>query len=110
MVISDQRHAEISQKQDGCNMYVIMKTVCPPGYHHHGFVATHALDHKELPQSHCSDNREGKLFSYIYITDEMKSISPKEKLHASRTLLKNKFSQLCKSYNGPHLWNTIVLS
>ena len=22
---------------------VIMKTMCPPGYHHNGFVATHAL-------------------------------------------------------------------
>ena len=26
-------------------MYVIMKTMCPPGYHHNGFVATHALGH-----------------------------------------------------------------
>ena len=25
-------------------MYVIMKTMCPPGYHHNGFVATHALE------------------------------------------------------------------
>ena len=25
--------------------YVIMKTMCPPGYHHNGFVATHALGH-----------------------------------------------------------------
>ena len=44
-------------------MYVIMKTMCPPGYHHNGFVATHALGHMmyinrtscaqvhELPQS-----------------------------------------------------------
>ena len=31
-----------------------MKTMCPPGYHHNGFVATHAL---------CGDNREGTLFS-----------------------------------------------
>ena len=22
-----------------------MKTMCPPGYHHNGFVATHALAH-----------------------------------------------------------------
>ena len=22
-----------------------MKTMCPPGYHHSGFVATHALGH-----------------------------------------------------------------
>ena len=47
-----------------------MKTMCPPGYHHNGFVATHALGHTmscaqvhELPQSHCGDNREGTLFS-----------------------------------------------
>ena len=48
-----------------------MKTMCPPGYHHSGFVATHALGHNrtsraqvhELPQSHCGDNREGTLFS-----------------------------------------------
>ena len=49
-----------------------MKTMCPPGYHHNGFVATHALGHMmnrtscaqvhELPQSHCGDNREGTLF------------------------------------------------
>ena len=23
-----------------------MKIMCPPGYHHNGFVATHALGHK----------------------------------------------------------------
>ena len=48
-----------------------MKTMCPPGYHHNGFVAIHALGHMmygraqvhELPQSHCGDNREGTLFS-----------------------------------------------
>ena len=25
------------------DVYAIMKTVCSPGYHHNGFVATHAL-------------------------------------------------------------------
>ena len=48
-----------------------MKTMCPPGYHHNGSVATHALGHMmhgctqvyELPQGHCGDNREGTLFS-----------------------------------------------
>ena len=40
-----------------------MKTMCPPGYHHNGFVATHALGHMMLPQSYCGDNREGTLFS-----------------------------------------------
>ena len=50
VVISDLRHTEcsnltVSQKQDECNLYGIMKTMCPPGYHHNGFVATHALGH-----------------------------------------------------------------
>ena len=26
-------------------MYVIMKIMCPHGYHHNGFVTTHALGH-----------------------------------------------------------------
>ena len=48
MVISDihdTQSAQISQKQDGRNIYAIIKTMCPPGYHHNGFVATHALGH-----------------------------------------------------------------
>ena len=28
-----------------------MKTMCPPGYHHNGFVATHALGHMILRSS-----------------------------------------------------------
>ena len=47
-----------------------MKTMCPPGYHYNGFVATHALGHMmydfqvhDLPQSNCGDNWEGILFS-----------------------------------------------
>ena len=39
------QRGQISQKQDGCNTYAIMKTMCPPGYHHNGFVATLALGH-----------------------------------------------------------------
>ena len=49
MAISDPRHttqsAQISQKQDGRNIHAIMKTMCPPGYHHNGPVAAHALGH-----------------------------------------------------------------
>ena len=26
-------------------IYVIMKTIYPPGYHHNGFVSTHTLGH-----------------------------------------------------------------
>ena len=84
--------AQISQKQDGYNIYVIIKTMCPFRYHHNGFVATHALRHMmygclvrncmcheckcmcmpicstsctqvhELLQSHYGDNWEGILF------------------------------------------------
>ena len=49
-----------------------MKTMCPPGYHYNGFMATHALSHTscakvhELPQSHCGDNRGAIMFSYIW--------------------------------------------
>ena len=38
-------YAQMSQKQNGRNIHAIMKTMCPSGYHHNGFVATHALGH-----------------------------------------------------------------
>ena len=44
-MIHDTQSAQISQKQDERNIYAIMKIMCPPGYHHSGFVATHALGH-----------------------------------------------------------------
>ena len=44
-MIHDTQSAQISQKQDEHNIYGIMKTMCPPGYHHNGFVVTHALGH-----------------------------------------------------------------
>ena len=44
-VIHDTQSAQISQKQDERNIYAIMKTMCPPGYHHNGFMATHARGH-----------------------------------------------------------------
>ena len=44
-MIHDTQSAQISQKQDGRNIYVIMKTMCPPGYHKNGFMTTHALGH-----------------------------------------------------------------
>ena len=64
-MIHDTQSAQVSQKQDGCNIYAIMKTMCPPGYHHNSPVATHALGHimHELPQGYCDDNWEGTLFS-----------------------------------------------
>ena len=40
-MIHDTQSAPISQKQDEYDIYFIMKTMCLPGYHHNGFVATH---------------------------------------------------------------------
>ena len=44
-MIHDTQSAQISQKQDGRNIYIIIKTMCSLGYHHNGFMATHALGH-----------------------------------------------------------------
>ena len=44
-MISNTQSAQISQKQDRRNVYTIMKTMFPPGYHHNGFLATPALGH-----------------------------------------------------------------
>ena len=38
-----------------------MKTICPPGYHHNGFVATHALGHMMYGYDHLY------IYMYIYI-------------------------------------------
>ena len=44
-MIHNTQSAKISQNQDGRNIYAIMKIMCLHGYHHNGFVATHALRH-----------------------------------------------------------------
>ena len=44
-MIHDTQSAQISQRQDECNLYAIMKTLWPLAYHLNGFVATHALGH-----------------------------------------------------------------
>ena len=44
--MSDPQHSvQISQKEDERNICVIMKTMRGRGFHHNGFVATHALGH-----------------------------------------------------------------
>ena len=49
-MIHDTQSAQILQKQDERNTYAIMKTMCPPSYHHfHDFEATHALGHIICP-------------------------------------------------------------
>ena len=72
-MIHDTQSAQISQKQDERNIYVIMKTMCPPGYHHNGFVATHALGHMMygstllVPMNQRVLNKQSKERIYIYI-------------------------------------------
>ena len=71
-MIHDTKSVKISQKQDERNVYIIMKTMRPPGYDVNGLPATHALGHMmygsscaqvyELPQTYCRDTREGTLF------------------------------------------------
>ena len=59
MVISDPRHRLLKShrsKMSVIYIYAIMKTMCPPGYHHNGLVATHALGHMMYG-----------LYIYIYI-------------------------------------------
>ena len=57
-MIHDTQRAQISQKEDGHNIYAILKTMCPPGYHHISFV-------HELPQSH--NGYIVFMIAYIYI-------------------------------------------
>ena len=47
-MIHDTQSALISQKQDGHNIYTIMKTIYPPSYHHSGFLATYALGQNDI--------------------------------------------------------------
>ena len=74
VIISEQR------KQDEHNVYVIMKTMCPSGYHHNGFVATHALGYmmysytllvpmnQRMLNKLCKDhNISGNIYIYIFI-------------------------------------------
>ena len=44
-MIHDTQSAKISQKPGGCRIYVIMKTMCPPGYNHNGFMVIYELGH-----------------------------------------------------------------
>ena len=46
-------------------MYLIMKIMCLPGYHHNGFVATHALGHMSTL---CVVDHL-YIYIYIYTTD-----------------------------------------
>ena len=63
-MIHDTQSAQISQKQDERNIYAIMKTMCPPGYHHNVRLCT--IMH-ELPQSHCGDNYIYLYYIFIYL-------------------------------------------
>ena len=71
--------AQISQKEDERNVYVIMITMCPRCYHHNGFVATHAPGHMmyglSCPKAivvitgraHCFHDNIYYIYTYIYM-------------------------------------------
>ena len=44
-MIHDTQSAKTLPKQDGRNIYVIIKTMCPPGFLHNEFLGTHTLEH-----------------------------------------------------------------
>ena len=52
-------------------MYVIMKTMCLPDYHHNGFVATHAYYICQLMSAHAT--------TYIYICINNKVLDTNKK-------------------------------
>ena len=99
-MIHDTQSTQISHKQDEHKIYVIMKIMCPPGYHHNGFLATHALGHMmygscaqvhELSQSHCGENGEPhNMRTHIYLYC---SVNVYLKLNTSK-LLKHTFKEL----------------
>ena len=62
-MIHDTQSAQTSQKQDGRNIHVIMKTMCPPSYHHNVFMANSALGHMMYGYIH---NIYGYIYVYIY--------------------------------------------
>ena len=46
-----------------------MKTMCPPGYHHNGFVAIHALGHMSCHKAIVAITGRAHCFhDFIYIT------------------------------------------
>ena len=63
-MIHNTQNIQISQKQDEHNIYAVIKTMCPPGYHHNGFVATHTLGHMMY---HCGDNQEGRRIFFMTV-------------------------------------------
>ena len=89
-MIHDTHSAQISQKQDGCNIYAIMKAMWVPGYHHNGFVATHVPGHMMdgyillLPMNQGVLNKQSKelnISGHKYINQ---SINQSEFIHDKR--------------------------
>ena len=79
-MIQDTQTAQISQKQDERNIYVIMKRMCPPGYHHNGFVATHAIGHMMygyillVPINQRVLNKPARRIIYVVISDPRRTV------------------------------------
>ena len=77
-MIHDIQSAQILQEQDGHNIYVIIKTMCPSQWSHNGFVVIHVFcvnskscaQVHELPQSHCGDKLGGHV-AYIFMEPQV---------------------------------------
>ena len=64
-MIHDTQSTQISQKQDEHNLYAIMKTICPPGYHLCGNSCTSLHDaryttFKERYRNHKKESNDSK--------------------------------------------------
>ena len=49
------------------HIYAVMKTMYPPGYHHNGFMATHALGHRMYGYTLLYIYTHIYIYLYIYI-------------------------------------------
>ena len=66
-VIQGIQSTQNSEKKHGSNRYVIMKRMCPPGYHHNGFVATHTLGHMMYAYTLVCNHEKKCPSGYYYI-------------------------------------------
>ena len=77
-MIHNTQSAQISQKRDGHNIYVIMKTMCP---HHNVFVATHAIGHVMYFTHNVHTQKLNKTNKQTHKKQSKKEMLQKNKLH-----------------------------
>ena len=70
-----------------------MKTMCPPGYHHNGFVATHALGHMNVYVGH--------VHTYLYMVVFISSFNLQNSFFLNQRSIYETLS------NKPLIWNPL---